>query len=83
MKKSEQRYSAKFLEIYGGMALYYEDWKRIYTIDHEDIHLFKKKGWALIGLPHEPDGGSTDHKYFPINGNLFDRIMATYQNEYS
>ena len=49
------------------MYIYDEDMKKRYTIDHEDTHFFKKKGWALIGIPDEPDGGSTYHKYFSIH----------------
>ena len=32
----------------GGLAIYDEDKKKIYTIDHEDIQFVKKKGWELI-----------------------------------
>ena len=67
MKKYEQLSSAKCLEKYGDTDLYGEDLNKIYTIDHEDTHFFKKKGWALIGIPDEPDGGSTYHKYFSIH----------------
>ena len=48
MKKSDQIFSAKFLEKYGGLDIYYEDLKKRYKIDHEDINFFKKKGCNLI-----------------------------------
>ena len=67
MKKSDQIFSAKFLEKYGGLAIYDEDLKKRYTIDHEDINFFKKKGCNLIGPPDEPDGSYIDHEYFYIN----------------
>ena len=63
--------SGKFLENYGGMAPYDEDENKRYTIDNEYICFFKKKGFALIGLPDEPDGISTDHEFFSIYEDFF------------
>ena len=80
MKKWDQISTAIFLAKYGGLALYDEYVEKIYTIDHEDIHFFNKKGWSLVGIPDEPDGSSTDHKFFSINKYLFDRVLATHQN---
>ena len=51
MKKSDQIFSAKLLEKYGGLAIYDDYLKKRYTIDHEDINFFKKKGCNLIGPP--------------------------------
>ena len=64
MKKSDQISSAKFLTEYRGLDLYDEDAKKKYTFDHEDIHLFNKKGWALVGITDEPGGRYTDIKLF-------------------
>ena len=65
MKKYDQL--SKCLEKSDTMHLYDDYLQKRYTIDHEDTHFFKKKGWALIGIPDEPDGGSTYHKYFSIH----------------
>ena len=34
----------------------------------------------MIGNPDHPDGSSTDHEYFCIHDNLFDRILETDQD---
>ena len=39
----------------------------------------KGDGYALIGNPDFLDGFSTDHEYFCIRDDLFDRILATEQ----
>ena len=44
------------------------------------MHFVKGEGYALIGNPDFPDGSLTDHKYFCIHDNLFDRILATEQD---
>ena len=41
------------------------------------MHFVKGDGYALIGNPDFSDGSSTDHEYFCIHDNLFDRILAT------
>ena len=38
----DQRHSAKFLAKYGGLDLYGDNVKKIYTIDNEDIQFFRK-----------------------------------------
>ena len=43
MKKYDQIFSAKLLEKYGGLAIYDEDLKKRYKIDHEDIKFSRKK----------------------------------------
>ena len=44
------------------------------------MHFVKGEGYALIGNPDFPDGSSTDHEYFCIHEDLFDRILATEQD---
>ena len=53
-----------FLEKYGSLALYYEDLKRIFIIDHKQLELNKDAGWNLFGLPEKPDVHFSDHDYF-------------------
>ena len=65
---------------YGGLSLYYIDTEKRYSIDEKEIHFVKGDGYALIGNPYFPDGSSTDHEYFCIHGDLFDRILATEQD---
>ena len=52
----------------------------IYAIDHKEIRFVKKYGDFLIGNHDHPYVTSTDHKYFIINDDLFDQILATDQN---
>ena len=80
MKKNDQRTRTLFLAKYGGLSLYYIDFGKSYSIDDEDIHLVKGYEFALIGNPDDPDGNSTDHEYFFIHDDLFDRILETDQN---
>ena len=35
----------------------------------------------MIGLPEKEDGTSSDHEYFCIHDDLFDRIKSTYQDQ--
>ena len=80
MNKYDQTSCAIFLAKYVGLALFDEDLKKRFTIYHEDIHFFKKEVWALIVLPYEFDGGSTDYQYFSIHDDWFDTILATQHN---
>ena len=80
MKKDDQRYCNRFLAKYGGLYLYYIDTEKRYSIDDKEIHFVKGGGYALIGNPDHPDGSSTDHEYFCIHDNLFDRILETEQD---
>ena len=75
MKKDDQRSCTRFLAKYGGLSLYDIDTEKRYSIDDKDIHFVKVDGYALIGNPDHPDGSSTDHEYFYIHGNCFDRIL--------
>ena len=80
MKKDDQRYRTRFLAKYGGLSLYDIDTEKRYSIDDKEIHFVKGDGYALIGNPDHPDGTSTDHEYFCIHDDLFNRILETYQN---
>ena len=44
------------------------------------MHFVKGEVYALIGNPDFPDGSSTDHEYFCIHEDFFDRILATEQD---
>ena len=80
MKKYDQRYCNRFLSKYGGLSLYYIDTEKRYSIDEKEMHLVKGEIYALIGNPDFTDGSSTDHEYFCIHEDLFDRILATEQD---
>ena len=80
MKKYDQIYRTCFLATYGILSIYNIDMQKIYSIGDNDIHYAKVDGYALIGNPDHPDGTSTDHEYFCIHDDLFDRILETDQN---
>ena len=80
MKKDDQRYRACFLAKYGGLSLYDIATEKRYSIDEKEIHFVKGEGYALIGNPDFLYGSSTDHEYFCIHEDLFDRILATDQD---
>ena len=82
MKKHDQRYRTGFLAKYGGLSLYDIYTEKIYSIDDKEIRFVQGDGYALIGNPDHPDGSSTDHEYFCIRDDLFDRILATDQDYY-
>ena len=65
---------------YDGIYLYdiYIDSR--YNIDDEDIRFVKKYGYYLIDNPDNPDVTSTDHEYFIIHDDLFDRVLETDHN---
>ena len=75
MKNPDQISRTRFLGEYDGLYLYDIDIERIYIIDYEKIHFVNKYGYALIGNPENPCGTSTDHEYFLIHDDLFDRIL--------
>ena len=64
----------------GGLYLYDIYTEKRYSIDDKDIHFLKGDGYALIGNPDHPDGSSTDHEYFCIHDDFFDRILETDQD---
>ena len=80
MKKNYQRIRTHFLAKYGGLSLYDISFEKRYYIDDKGIHFVKGYGYALIGDPDHPDETSTDHEYFCIHDDLFDRILETDQN---
>ena len=80
MKKHDQRYQTSFLGKYGGISLYDIDIESRCAIYDEEIYFAKGDGYDSIGKPDHPDGTSTDHEYFCIHDELFDRILETDQN---
>ena len=69
-----------FIEKYGSLDLYDEDLKKIFIIDHEHIKSDKTDGCTLIGIPEKEYGTLSDHEYFCIHDDLFDRIKSTRQD---
>ena len=69
-----------FLAKCGSLAPYDEYLEKIFTIDHEQLEFDKNVGWNLIGIPEKPDGTLSDHEYFCIHDDLFDRIQSTHQD---
>ena len=80
MKKNDQRTRTCFLEKYGRLSLYDIGFGKRYSIDDEDIHFLNGDRYALIGNPYHTYGTSTDHEYFCIHDDLFDRILDTDRN---
>ena len=76
-KKDNQIYRTCFLAKYEGLYLYDINTEKRYSIDEKEMHFVKGEGYALIGNPDFPYGSSTDHEYFGIHEDLFDRILAT------
>ena len=70
------------MEKYGGTPLYDIDIENRYTIDDEEIHFVKKYVYVLIGNPENTYVTSTDHEYFLIHDDLFDRVLETDHNSY-
>ena len=50
-----------------------------FIIDHEQLQLDKNAGWTLIGISEKPNGTLSDHEYFCIHDDIFDRIQSTHQ----
>ena len=69
-----------FLAKYGSLDIYDEDLKKRFIIDHEQLQFDKTDGWNLIGIPEKEDGTLSDHEYFCIHDDLFDRIQSTRQD---
>ena len=80
MKKYDQRSRTRFLAKYGGIFLYDIDTEKRYSIDYKEIHFVKGDGYSLINNPDHPYGSSTDHEYFCIHDDLFDRTLETDQD---
>ena len=80
MKKNDQRTRTSFLAKYVGLSIYDIGFGKIYYIDDEDIHFVMGGSYGLIGNPDHLDGTSTDHEYFCIHDDLFNRTLETDQN---
>ena len=80
MKKYDHISRTCFLDKYGGLSIYDIDMEKRYSIEDKETHFVKGDGYDLIGHPDHPDGTSTDHEYFCIHDDLFDRILETDQN---
>ena len=80
MKKNDQRTRTRFLDKYGGLYINSIDFGNRCSIDDEDIQFVKVDVYALIGNPDHRDGTSTDHEYFCIHDDLFERILETDQD---
>ena len=63
------------------MALYDVDLEKIFITDHEQLQFDKTDGQTLIGIPEKEDGTLSDHEYFWIHDDLFDRIKSTHQDQ--
>ena len=59
----------------GSLALYDEDEKKRFIIDHKQLQFDKSYGWNLIGIPKKPDGALYYHEYFCIHDDIFDIIQ--------
>ena len=75
MDKYDQRTCTSFLAKYGRISIYDIDKEKRYSINDKDIHFVKGDGYSLIVNPDHPDGTLTDHEYFRIHDDLFDRIL--------
>ena len=75
MKKNDQRNRTRFLDKHRGLSLYDINFEKRYSIGDKYIHFVKGDGYALIGNQDHPYGTSTDHEYFFIHDDLFDRIL--------
>ena len=69
-----------FLAKYGSLYIYCEFIEKIFIIDHKQSQFDKNVGWNLIGIPEKPDGNFSDHEYFFIHDDIFDRIQSTCQD---
>ena len=49
--------------------------EKIYSIDDKEINFVKVDGYALIGNPDHTDQISSNHEYYCICDDLFDRIL--------
>ena len=80
MKKYYQINRTRFLAKYIRLSLYDIYTEKRYSIDDKAIHFVKGDGYALFGKPDYPDVTSTDHEYFFIHDDLFDKILENDQN---
>ena len=80
MKKNDLRFCTRFLAKYGELFLYDIDTEKRYSIDDKEIHFVKGDVNALIGNTDHQYGTSTDHEYYCIHDDFFDRILENDQN---
>ena len=81
IKNKSQVSKTMFLAKYGSLDLYDEDLEKRFIIDHEQLEFYKTDGWTLIGISEKEDGTFSDHEYFCIHDDLFDRIISTDQDQ--
>ena len=60
--------------------MYYEDLKKIFIIDYEELQFDKNDGWTLIWIHEEPDGYLSGHDFFCIHGDKFYGMQSTRQD---
>ena len=80
IKNKSQLSYTMFLANYGIMALYDEDTKKIFIIDHEQLKFDKNDEWTLIGIPEKHDGTLSGREHFCIHDDLFHRIQSNHQD---
>ena len=51
-----------------------------FIIDHKLLEFNKTDGWTLIGIPEKEYGTLSDHEYFCIHDDIFNRIQSTHQD---
>ena len=71
---------AVFLATYGSMSLYVEDLEKRFIIEHEQLKFDKNDGWTLIEISEKPDWTFSDHEYYCIHDDIFDRIQSANQD---
>ena len=69
-----------FIAKYFSLALYDEDLKKRFIIDHELLQFDKNDGWTLIEISEKPDWTFSDHEYYCIHDDIFDRIQSANQD---
>ena len=52
-----------------------------FIIDHEQLEFDKTDGWTFIGILEKEYGTLSDHDYFCIHDDIFDRIKSTDQDQ--
>ena len=81
IKNKSQVSKTMFLSKKGSLYLNDEDIEKRFIIDHEQLQFDKTDGWTLIGIPEKEDASFSDHEYFCIHDDLFDRIQSTHQDQ--
>ena len=80
IKKNIQVSKPMFLTKYGSLALYDDDLKKVFIIEHEILQFNKNDGWNLILILEKENGTFSDHEYFYITDDIFDWIQSTHQD---